>query len=91
MHAQVTKAPKLFSQHPINIFYRNQACGSVARKIGPPYFRSPLSNNIEIFGSPGTKMFERIGPPLKYFIPLQNLPEHYFHACIKRAQIFHLK
>ena len=42
-------------------------------KIGPPYFRSLRSKNIEIFGPPGTKMFEIIRPPLKYFIPLQNL------------------
>ena len=38
-------------------------------KIGPPYFRSPRSKYIEIFGPPGTKMIEIYGPPLKYFIP----------------------
>ena len=35
-----------------------------------PYFRSPRS---QIFGPPGTKMFEIYGPPMKYFIPLQKL------------------
>ena len=38
-------------------------------KIGNPYFISSRSKNIEIYGPPGTKMFEIIGPPLIYFIP----------------------
>ena len=40
-----------------------------------PYIRSPQSKNIEIFGPPGTIMFEIIGPPQKHCILLQSLPK----------------
>ena len=43
-------------------------CWPVAKK-SDHYFHSTQSENIKIFGPPRTKMFEIIGPPLKYFIP----------------------
>ena len=60
---------------------------AVAKKLDPLIFIPPVQNYRNIW-TPGTKMFEIIGPPLKYFILLQNLFKHYFHACIKGVQIF---
>ena len=56
-----------------------------------PLFLFPPFQKYQNIWTPQTKMFEIIGLPLKYFIPPTNLPKHYFHACIKGVQIFHLK
>ena len=60
--SQITKAislaPSATSQ---------KVCEGVVTKNWTPWFKY-----IEKFGPPGTKMFEIYGPPLKYFIPLQN-------------------
>jgi len=50
------------------------------KKLDPPYFVPPVQIYRNIW-TPGTKMFEIYGSPLKYLIPLQKLLWTSF-ACI---------